>query len=137
MARPKKAISRFWSSSQAVFILERALKDRKLSGNDIRRYVGTLADEIRELEERLASLKEAAVGSAKHATRKVGAKIKTRKRALRKAVSAEVVATRKLQGQYIAHLTKFPKTARGKFQKIARTKSREEAIAAMKKSLGT
>jgi hypothetical protein len=58
-----------------------------------------------------------------------------RKSGAKRAVSAEVAATRRVQGQYIAYLRKFPKTARGKFQKNARTKSREEAIAAMKKAL--
>jgi hypothetical protein len=57
------------------------------------------------------------------------------RRLLKKAVSAEVAATRKLLGQNLAHLRRFPKTARSKFQKIARTKSREDAIAAMKKAV--
>src|SRR2546421_219048 len=35
----------------------------------------------------------------------------------RKPVSVEVVASRELQGQYIAHLRKFPKTARENFRR--------------------
>jgi hypothetical protein len=47
-----------------------------------------------------------------------------------------VAATRKLLGKYISLLRKFPRAARSKFQKIAWTKSREEAIMAMKRALG-
>src|ERR1700736_4085777 len=81
--------------------------------------------EIADLERRLKALRGEMPGPF---TRK---RVRKAAKRAKRAVSAEVVATRKIQGQYIAHLRKFPKNARGKFQKIARTKSREEAIAAM------
>jgi hypothetical protein len=145
MARPKKEVSRSWSPSQAVFILERALKDRKLSAADIKRYVGTMVDEIRSLEERLASLKDAAVASVKrvfsrggevpafHVRKRRGRKGRTRAKG---PVSAEVAASRKLQGQYIAAIRQIPKSKRAFYQKISKVKGREEAIAAMRKALG-
>jgi hypothetical protein len=145
MARPKKSVSRSWAPSQAVFILERALKDRKLSAADIKRYVGTMADEIRELEERLASLKDAAVKSVKRVFAR-GAEVpvphvkarlprKGRKRA-KSVVSAERRASQQLQGQYLGLIRQIPKTKRAFYQKVSKAKGREEAIAAMKKALG-
>jgi hypothetical protein len=43
--------------------------------------------------------------------------------------------TQKLQGQYIAYLRQLPKSARAKFQKIAREDDREKAITAIKQAL--
>ena len=102
------------------------LREGRIIAQDIGRYL-----HIAELEDRLRALR----GKVSDPVARRSAK-KTAKRAKR-AVSAEVAATRKVQGQYIAHLTKFPKSQRVKFQKIARTESRQKAIAAMKKALAT
>src|SRR5450755_347412 len=126
MARPKKAGS--WSPSQAVFIVERALADRKLSATDIKRYVSSIADEVRSLEERLASLTEAAIGSVRRVLKRGGdvpvPQVRTRKRSrkAKRSVSAEVAASRRLQGQYIAAIRQIPKTKRGVYQKISKAK---------------
>ena len=135
MPRPKKAAS--WSPSQAVFIVERALADRKLSAADIKRYVGSIADEVRSLEERLASLTEAALGSVRRVFRRGGEVPvpRVRKRSRKRAVSAEVAASRRLQGQYIAAIRQIPKTKRAFYQKISKAKGREAAIGAMRKAL--
>ncbi len=50
MARQKKESS--LSPSQALFVLQRAIADKKLSSADVRRYISHLGDEIRALEER-------------------------------------------------------------------------------------
>jgi hypothetical protein len=142
MARPKKAAS--WSPSQAVFIVERALADRKLSATDIKRYVSSIAQEVRSLEERLASLTAAAIGSVRRVLNRGGevpvphvrTQARKRSRKAKRSVSAEVAASRRLQGQYIAAIRQIPKTKRALYKKISKAKGREEAIAAMKKARG-
>jgi hypothetical protein len=152
MARPKKSASRFWSPSQAVFILERALKDRKLSAADIKHYVGSIADEIRSLEERLVSLKDASVAEVKQTFTRAERKVRRGRRKLRKmggdmpfplgkkkrgkVMSAARKASQQLQGQYLGYIRQIAKTKRAIYQKISKTAGREEAIAAMKKALG-
>jgi hypothetical protein len=110
------------SPANAVRLVEYLIAEGKIIARDIARYL-----EIDQLEQRLRALRGTEVPHVRAARRP--------KKKAKRPVSPEVAATRKIQGQYIAHLRKFPKTARGKFQKIARTKSREEAIAAMKKAL--
>jgi hypothetical protein len=145
MALPKKSASRSWSPSQAVFILERALKDRKLSAADIRGYIGSIADEIRSIEKRLASLKDTAVESVTRVLGRGGEvpvpHVRSRRarkgpRRAKRAVSPEVAASRKLQGQYIAAIRQIPKIRRKKFAAIAKKDGREAAIAAIKKAAG-
>ncbi len=121
MPRRKRSVL---TPANAVRVLQTLIDDGKVLANDIARYL-----HIAELEDQLKTLR--GVVSVPFGKKRVG---KAAKRA-RRPVSAKVVATRKIQGQYIAHLRKFPKSARGKFQKIARTRSREEAITAMKKAL--
>jgi hypothetical protein len=108
-------------------LIQILIDDGKIFAHDVARYL-----HIADLEEKLRALRGGGAVPVPHSRQKDGRK---RKRRVGKPVSAAVVATRKLQGQYIAHLRKFPKTSRSRFQKIARTKSREEAIAAMKKAL--
>ena len=48
------------TAGQAQWIIERLLADRRISPQDIRRYVADMGREIEDLERRLASLREAA-----------------------------------------------------------------------------
>jgi hypothetical protein len=142
MQRPRKDIPTNLSPSRAVYILERALADRKLSQADVNRYVAGMTEEIRGLEERLASLRDAVVEPVKRLAQKVEERVLggdppfPKKRRKQRAVSPEVAATRKIQGQYISLLNQVPKTKRTFYQKIAKAKGREEAIASMRKTLG-
>ena len=121
---PRKRRRHIPNPSEILDILVHAAK---VSWAEIDRLI-----EIDALERRLKALRGGGEVPVPHTRTKNGAKGKRRAKS---TVSPAVAATRKVQGQYIAHLRKFPKTARGKFQKIARTKSREEAISAMMKAL--
>jgi hypothetical protein len=101
-------------------VVQGLIAEGKILTRDIERIL-----EIDELENRLRALRGGGEVPVPHVKAK----------SAKKAVSAAVAATRKVQGQYIAHLRKFPKAAREKFQKIAREDSREKAIVAMKKAL--
>jgi hypothetical protein len=48
------------TAGQAQWVLERLLADRRISPQDVQRYVADMGREIRDLERRLASLREAA-----------------------------------------------------------------------------
>jgi hypothetical protein len=108
-------------------LIQILIDEGKILAHDVARYL-----HIAELEDRLAALRGGEKVRSPQTRHKDGRQRKTR---ARRPVSPAVAATRKLQGQYISYLRKFPKTARSKFQKIARTKSRQEAIAAMKREL--
>jgi predicted nucleic acid-binding Zn-ribbon protein len=142
MPRPRRAAPVTLSPSRAVYVLERALADRKLSKADVNRYLAGMTEEIRGLEERLASLRDAVVEPVKRLAHKVEEKVLggdtplPKKKRKQRAVSPEVAATRKLQGQYMSLVSQIPKAKRPFYQRIAKTNGREEAIAAMRKNLG-
>src|SRR5947199_8027581 len=89
--------------SKAVRLVEILIAEGKIIARDIERYL-----EIDELEDRLKALRSGGEVPVSHARAKNAAQGKKR---VKKAVSAKVAATRRIQGQYIAHLRKFPKTA--------------------------
>lgn len=92
--------------------------------------------EMSALEKRIAELR--AMAGSVHPVRRVKKVVqRVVKRVRRKATSPEAVASRKLQGQYIAAIRQVPKNQRKRFAAIAKTKGREEAISAIRKQLGT
>ncbi len=153
MARPRKPIKLSLTAHQALYVLEKAVADRKLSAADVDRYVASIHHEISSIEERLTRLKDAVVGPVKKlfgggmpfplGGRKVagggGGEVPvphSMKKKRKKRVSAEVKASRQLQGQYISALRNIPKNKRAAFQTIAKEQGREKAIAAMKTASG-
>lgn len=130
-----------FSPAHAVYILRRALADRKLTAADIRRYSASIQEEISDLESRLADLKDAFVGQARRVWgRATGEGLTQRRRRSlkrRKAtVSPEITASRKLQGQYLGFIRQIPASQRARFKKMATQEGREKAVAAMRKQLG-
>jgi hypothetical protein len=69
--------------SQAKWIVERLISDRRISAADVRRLMGDLADEIATIELRLASLRDAAepFRASSPESRRAGQTAKTKKRA--------------------------------------------------------
>lgn len=122
------------------YFLEYAIEEKKLSQADLNRYERRLKEELSNLRGKLAELEEAMSGAkdrAVRAVRKIGnevvAKTKKTRRKVKKA-SAEVMASRKLQGQYIAAIRTVPKNKRKKFADLAKEKGREAAIREIKKA---
>jgi hypothetical protein len=56
------------TAGQAQWVIERLVADRRISPQDVQRYVAEMGREIQDLERRLASLREAA-GNASVASR--------------------------------------------------------------------
>lgn len=155
MARPRKPVTLSLSAHQALYVLEKAVFDRKLTSADVDRYVASMHHEISSIEAKLAHLRDAVVGPVKKlfgggmpfplGGRKVegggkpfpepkdpvGEPPAPKKR--KKRVSAKARASRQLQGQYISALRNLPKSRRAQFQKIAKEEGREKAIAAIKR----
>ena len=124
------------TSDQALYILEKLLDERKVTAADVRRHLASMWQEMTFLEKRLSELR-GMVGVAKHPIHEAKTVVKRvqRRRRSRK-LSAERIASQKVQGQYLGFLRQIPKNARKRYQEIAKTKGRESAIAEMRKTLG-
>ena len=168
MPRPRKdAPGPQLSSGQAAYVLERLIRDRRVTRTEVAQYVTEMGREISDLEARLQRLREASGGLIAAATAgaavvaagtavvrrrrgrrgpgrppgrpkgSTGAATKTAgKRGRRSAkITAEQLASRQLQGRYLALVRQFPATKRAQFAKTAKDKGREAAIKEMQDSL--
>jgi hypothetical protein len=170
MARPPRRNPESLSPGQAQYVLERLIKERRVSSSDVNRYVTEMGQEISQLEQRLQRLRDAAGPAAAAAVagiaagaaavaavrrgrkpgRKPGrpgrppgrppaseasatgtAKRAKRGRKSRSSITPEQLASRQLQGRYLALVRRFPATRRAQYAKIAREKGREAAIREM------
>ena len=149
MPRPRKPVHLSVSAHQALYVLEKAVFDRKLTAADVDRYAASMHREISSIEEKLAQLKDAVVGPVRRlfggdtpfplGKHKVAggdgpfpAKEAKPAKKRKKRVSAAVKASRQLQGKYISALRNLPKSQRAIFQAIAKKDGREKAISAIK-----
>ncbi len=140
MARPRKR-SHDLSPGQASYVLQRLIGDRRITRNDVKRYLNDMRREIGELEERLKSLREATGSVIRSAIQAItpgrrgrpsGAAPRRRRRA---RITPEQLASRKLQGRYLGLIRQIPASRRGQYQKIAKDKGREAAIKEMQNTL--
>ena len=196
MARPPRQYSGSLSPGQASYVLERLIGERRVSANDIERYVKEMQSEISTLEQRLQRLRDAAgpavvaaaagiaagaagvvaatavrrgrkrgrpgrppgrpgrppgrrgrsaasagaaAGAGTGAANGGGAAAtpaRARARRGRKAgggasITPEQLASRQLQGRYLALVRRFPESRRSYYAKVAKEKGREAAIKEM------
>ena len=196
MARPRKnaTASARLSGGQAAYVLERLIKDRRVSQSDVNGYLSQMSAEISDLEARLQHLKDAVGGAASAAAAGIASAAATAVAAVRRgrkpgrpkgsgrgpgrppgrpagkrgpgrppgrppasagtgsseaataskgrkgrkspALSSEQLASRQLQGRYLALVRRFPATRRAAIAKVAKEKGREAAIREMQDSLG-
>ena len=198
MPRPRKNTSTSGtqlSSGQAAYVLDRLIRERRVTQTDVNRYVAEMSLEISELESRLQRLKDAAgpiaaaavAGIATAAGAAVAVVRRGRKpgrpagrppgrpkgsggrpagrppgrpaasatatatpaastgagtgaatggtRRRRSPITAEQLASRQLQGRYLALVRQIPASKRAGFARIAKEKGREAAIKEMQDSL--
>jgi hypothetical protein len=122
------------------YFLDYALAEKKITKADLTRYEQKLKEEMTSLEVRLDQLRNA-MGAAstkiaqvvKSAGNEIPTPFRKARRKVKKA-TAEVMASRKLQGHYISALRSLPKSKRAKFAAIAKEKGREAAIREIKKT---
>jgi hypothetical protein len=148
--RRSQSSGRSLSPGQASYVLERLLADRRVSAGDVNRYIGDMGREIGDLERRLAALRAATggggslragaaprrrgrppgrpAGSPASAASSGSAKPRRRRRRRGGAITAEQLASRKLQGKYLSLIRQIPASRRAQFSRIAKEKGREAAI---------
>lgn len=147
MARPRKVSHQHLSPGQASYVLDRLVADRRVSSNEVQRYLNDMHREIGDLEMRLRSLREVAGHAIRSAVqamtpgrrgrrgRAAGAAKAGARRRRRSAITPEQLASRQLQGRYLGLIRQIPASRRGQYQKIAREKGREAAIKEMQSAL--
>ena len=112
--------------SQALYVVDRLLREKRITPSVVRTIAGEMDAEVRELERRLAALR----GDAPRRER-----VRSKRRTTR-AASPETMASRRIQGQYLGLVRQIPAAQRGKFKKIAADEGREAAIRALRVALG-
>ncbi len=178
MARPRKDGSSApkLSGGQASYVLDRLIKDRRVSQGQVNEYLSQMSREISDLEARLLHLKDAVGGAASAAVAGIASAVAAvrrrpgrppgkrgpgrppgkrgpgrppasasaegapaagaKRKRKRAAITSEQLASRQLQGRYLALVRRFPATRRAAFAKIAKEKGREAAIKEMQDSMG-
>ena len=131
MARRAQAPS--LSSGEARYVLEKLIDEGKVSARDVRETMAGMWEEMNFLERRLSELRGSA--ATVHPIRAVKRAAKTIAKKTRN-LSAKTRASYQLQGQYLGYMHQIPERQRAKYKKMAKTESREAAVAAMKKALG-
>ena len=134
MARKTQALS--LTGSQAKYILERLIDQRKITAAEFRKQIDAMRDEVSAIEQRLVELRRITipeplrqpVRSVKRVAKKIAKK--TRK------LSAATRASYRLQGQYVGYMKQIPERERARFKRMAKQEGREKAVAEMKKRLG-
>lgn len=123
--------------AQANYVLRVLVDQKKISYNDIVSAKAQMNREIQELEATLRELKGIAGNGGRRRTRTqpTGAAA-ARKSRRKKAATPEQKKARRIQGQYLGLLIRLPKNKRAPFQKIAREKGAEAAIAELRKAAG-
>jgi O6-methylguanine-DNA--protein-cysteine methyltransferase len=112
---------------QAQQILHDLIKDAKITVAEVGRYL-----QIQRLEEQLRSLRGGIGLGRRGPVARVAA---SARRGRRKAITAEQVASRKLQGKYLSLVRQIPATRRSQYAKIAKDRGREAAIREMQDAL--
>jgi hypothetical protein len=173
MPRPPRQPSSGYTPGQAQYILERLIKDRRVSSAELSEYVTDMGREISDLEARLQRLRDAAgpiaaaaaagiaAGAAGVAMVRRGRKPgrppgrrgpgrppasastgaaasgpKKRGRKKSSAITEEQLASRQLQGRYLALVRRFPASKRAQFARTAKERGREAAIKEMQDAAG-
>jgi O6-methylguanine-DNA--protein-cysteine methyltransferase len=115
------------SPLQAQQVLQYLIHERRISQAEIGRY-----REIQQLEERLQSLRAGGGGAVQATTQRGG-----RKRRRSSSITGEQLASRQLQGRYLALIRQIPARKRAQYAKTAKERGREAAIRDMQSAVGS
>lgn len=119
------------NAGDAQEILQSMMRDGRISSADIGRY-----REIRQLEQRLQSLRGG--GGARRGRPPAGGVQRAaggRKRRRTANITAQQLASRKLQGRYLGLIRQIPASQRSRYAKIAKDRGREAAIKEMQSAV--
>ncbi len=132
MPRGRRAGSNL-SSNDAQEILRQLIHDGRVSTGDINRY-----REIRQLEQRLQSLRGGGGGVVTRRGRKPAAQPAVagkRRRRRSSKLTPQQLASRQLQGRYLGLIRQIPAAQRARYKKMVKDKGRESAIKEMQGAL--
>lgn len=149
MPRPRKQTGgQQLSGGQAAYVLERLVRERRISQGEVNRYLSELTNEISDLERRLQLLRSAHGGSSSAApargprrsngaapAKAAAAPGSAKKSRKSRKVSPEQLQSRQLQGRYLALIRQIPANKRAQYKKIASERGREAAIKEMKSAV--
>jgi TolA-binding protein len=147
MATARQTSSQQISPGQAAYVLERLISDRRISMGEVNRYLSNMNGEIEELEQRLERLRGINGASSAPprqsrsrqrsagASRGGGTKASQSTTRRRRRVTPEQLASRQLQGRYLALVRRYPANRRAHFAKVAKERGREAAIKEMQDGL--
>lgn len=124
------------TAGEALYVLDRLVKERRLNAAEIDRLVKEMHHEIEELEGRLAALRQAAGSdrvSSKRSAGWRGSSASTQGRS--RSVTPELARSRRLQGEYMGLIRHIQGPARARMKKLASDQGRQAAIKAMRASL--
>ena len=133
--RRRNADSLKLTGAQAQYLMNRFLKERRISIRDVDIGLASLRHDIGALEDRLRILRSASTDKARANASASRAEPRAAKRR-RQNLSPERRAALKLQGHYLALMRQVPKTKRAGFTTLFKTKGAQSAIDALRKLLG-
>lgn len=126
---------------QAHYVITRLLNDKRITHQDITRALQHLNEEIRTIEERIASLQSlrATRSPARTASNTIASNTAQKPKSSpkkRRHFSAAARAKQQLQGSYLGYMRQLPKREKARFQTIRTSNGFAAAIKALKKHLG-
>jgi hypothetical protein len=116
-----------------MYIVDRLMKDKRLTMVDVGRLVTEMHAEINELEARLRTLREAA-GRPESSTRSLRAVGSAKSAVVSRRATPGLTKSRRLQGEYMGLIRHVRGADRARIKKLAREQGREAAISAMRAS---
>lgn len=118
--------------TQAKYVLDSLVRQRRVSPGEVARILDDMQTEIAEVTARLQLLRsglEADASRGRRGSTRSALVHRTVRR--QKPVSAETLASRQLQGRYLGLIRQVPERGRARIKKVARQQGREAAIKAM------
>ena len=123
MPRQQQSAGTGLSPSQALYVLDRLVRERRVNEREVAKMASEMTAEIADLERRLEMLRGSGGSTG-------------RGRRSSRPVNAAVAASRRLQGEYMGLMRHITGRERARIKKIAAEKGREAAVKEMRSHLG-
>jgi hypothetical protein len=120
------------SPGQASYVVERLLAERRISPSDVNACLADLAREIRDIEDRIATLRAVAGSDMPRPKTSPKRRVARRKRVGRPGRPSAM----QLNGRYMGFYRQIPKYDQAKYSAIRKEQGIEAAIRAMRERLG-
>jgi hypothetical protein len=123
MPRQQQSAGTGLSPSQALYVLDRLVRERRVNEREVARMASEMTAEIADLERRLEMLRGSGGSPG-------------RGRRSSRPVNPAVAASRRLQGEYMGLMRHIPGRERARIKKLAASKGRHAAVREMRSKLG-